>query len=982
MQFISRRARIARLLATTLFVASAAHIVPAHAQTFGPQPGSDVVLLPTGVFISPTAVPGASQQALIPSIPNWPANLAASEAIKSQLSPDGNTLAVITAGYNDTTLTDGSGLIAQFIFIFDVSGANRAAPKLKQTLMQKNSFAGLVWSGNTTLYATGGTDDNVFIYKRAGAAPSAPFSVDGIVKLGHGRGIGLGVGPNANGLAVSADGKTLVVANDYNDSITVIDTASKAIIAEYDLRPYNTSGQDGVAGGEFPWAVALKANGIAFISSVRDREVVVVDLSTPASPKFVTRIELAGNAYGMTLSADQSRLFVAEENSDQVAVIDTGSYAVVHTIDTRAPRGLLANRGDDDQGEDQGASIPHYTGAETIAVTLSPDGRTLYAVNNASNSIAVVPLTGKDAYTVTGLIPTGYAPKDITFSADGLHMYIINGKSNTGPNPGYTTSGQVSSGIPNQYQFALERGTLLTAPVPTSHVLDGLTAQVAKNNLWSVPVSAKDAEVMAFLRQKIKHVIYVVRENRTFDQVLGDLNNGSKGDPSLTHFGAAIRPSDHALAKNFVTLDNFMDAGDGSKDGWSLIMRGGLTTYEEIAQQTAYGGHPTATESETFNNGVPVQLPTTAERDAATNGSFSKTTASMPGGTSNVMPGVADVTDLDAPFGRQKSFIWEAVLKAGGTVRSYGFGTWTAGGPTKDANGIPITDPFAAGVVQTIPTNKTLADEGRTDLYFRIMDNNYPDTWRFLEWKREFQQFEANGKLPSLSLVRLGGDHMGNFGTALAGINTPETQQADNDYAVGKLVETVAHSQRYAHNTLIFIVEDDSQDGPDHIDSHRAPAFVVGPYVKQGAIVSTVYTLLSPLRTIEDVLGAPHMNLNTAYARPMSDVFDIRQSPTWTFNAVASTVLQGTGLQVTLNDLGVKYAEGPVVKPKHDAAYWEEATRGFDFSKEDLVPPALFNKVLWEGLMGDKPFPVLHSAFKTTSAEAAEKIRDDDDDGK
>src|SRR4029077_20698342 len=147
-----------------------------------------------------------------------------------------------------------------------------------------------------------------------------------------------------------------------------------------------------------------------FISSVRDREVVVVDLSTPASPKFVTRIELTGNAYGMTLSADQSRLFVAEENSDQGAIIDPGSYAVVHTIDTRAPRGLLANRGDDDQGQDQGASIPHYTGAETIAVTLSPDGRTLYAVNNASNSIAVVPLTGQDAYTVTGLIPTGYAP--------------------------------------------------------------------------------------------------------------------------------------------------------------------------------------------------------------------------------------------------------------------------------------------------------------------------------------------------------------------------------------------------------------------------------------------------------------------------------------------------------------------------------------------------------------------------------------------
>src|SRR5262249_14912484 len=153
-----------------------------------------------------------------------------------------------------------------------------------------------------------------------------------------------------------------------------------------------------------------------------------------------------------------------------------------------------------------------------------------------------------------------------------------------------------------------------------------------------------------------------------------------------------------------------------------------------------------------------------------------------------------------------------------------------------------------------IPTNKTLADAGRTDLYFRIMDNNYPDTWRFLEWKREFQQFEAHGKLPSLSLVRLGGDHMGNFGTALAGVHAAQTQQADNEYAVGRLVETVAVSQLDAHNALIVSDEDDTQHGPDRIDSHRAPAFVVGPCVKQVAIVSTVYALLSPLRTIEDVL--------------------------------------------------------------------------------------------------------------------------------
>ncbi|MCL2450789.1 MAG: hypothetical protein FWD17_17745, partial [Polyangiaceae bacterium] len=403
MRLTSHPARVGRILATTLFVASVASVVvPADAQTVGPQPGTDRQLLPTGVYISPTAIPGSNQQTLIPQVASWPANIAASGAVKSKLSPDGNTLAVLTAGYNEVTLTDNSTLTVQFLFIFDVSRPNRATPKLVQTLTQKNSFAGLAWNGNSTLYASCGTDDEVYVYTRPAASPSTPFALASSIALGHTKGIGIGVGPNANGLAVSADGKTLVVANDYNDSITVIDTASGTVVAEYDLRPYNTSGQDGVAGGEFPWGVALKNDGIAFISSVRDREVVVVDLSAPASPKFVTRIHLAGNPYGLTLSADQSRLYVAQENADEVAVIDTVRYDVLHRIDTRAPGSVLGHG-------------PHYTGAEPINVTVSPDGETLYAVNNGSNSIAVIPLVGPFAHTVAGLIPTAFQPKDVTF---------------------------------------------------------------------------------------------------------------------------------------------------------------------------------------------------------------------------------------------------------------------------------------------------------------------------------------------------------------------------------------------------------------------------------------------------------------------------------------------------------------------------------------------------------------------------------------
>ena len=224
-------------------------------------------------------------------------------------------------------------------------------------------------------------------------------------------------------------------------------------------------------------------------------------------------------------------------------------------------------------------------------------------------------------------------------------------------------------------------------------------------------------------------------------------------------------------------------------------------------------------------------------------------------------------------------------------MRNYGFLVNNIGSiGTKTA---PVSDPFASGIVQVAPLDPALAP--LTDVYFRGYDQNYPDLWRYNEWKREFDQFVANGNLPSLSLVRISHDHMGSFGTALGGVNTPETQQADCDLALGRLVEAVANS-RYAADTLIIVTEDDVQDGPDHVDSHRGTAYVVGPYVKQGAVVSTRYNQVNALRTIEDVLGTQHINLNTAFQRPMADVFDIRSSGGWTYAAEASTVLATTTL--------------------------------------------------------------------------------------
>jgi hypothetical protein len=301
------------------------------------------------------------------------------------------------------------------------------------------------------------------------------------------------------------------------------------------------------------------------------------------------------------------------------------------------------------------------------------------------------------------------------------------------------------------------------------------------------------------------------------------------------------------------------------------------------------------------------------------------------------------------------------VLNAGKSVRNYGFLVNNIGSiGTKAA---PVSDPFAAGIIQVAPLDPALGP--LTDVYFRGYDQNYPDLWRYNEWKREFDQFVANNSLPSLSLLRISHDHMGNFGSALGGLSTPESQQADCDLALGRIVEAVANS-RYASDTLIIAIEDDVQDGPDHVDSHRGTAYVVGPYVKQGTVVSTRFSQVNMLRTIEDILGTEHINLNTAFQRPMSDVFDIKSSGKWTFAAEASTVLQGTSLALAQNGKPVMFAAGPLVTPKHDAAYWDAVTAGFDFSEADQVPPAQFNRVLWTGLMGGKAYPVMRGQVSGT----------------
>jgi YVTN family beta-propeller protein len=972
-----RKHKFQGLLEVVILASVAQLFTQAHAEL--PE-RSRALPLPTGQYVTPTFIRGAVQLFLNPGLPAYP-NFVAGEAVRSQLSPDGKTLAIICAGQNSLDKPDGTVDTAsstQYVFLYNVAGANKSKPVLLQVIPQTNAHVGLVFSPDgKMLYAAGGKDDVVYAYTVTGGT----WSLATTIPLGHsGKGVGLSVQPNASGMGISADGKTLVVANNYNDSISVIDTATRTVRYEHDLRPFftNNEGTDAGVGGTYPFAVVVKGDGTAYVSSDRDREVIAVDISSTSAGHLLGRIKLDGNALGMTLDRSGYKLYVAQDNADQIAVIDTSTNTVISKIDARAPPGMLTRRNEENE-EHSGREQPHYTGAGTFAVTISPDGTLLYAVNAAANSVAVIPLTGRYANKVTGLIPTAYEPHDVTFSADGTWMYIVNGKSATGPNPGHlygntalltsitypggNDAAAAAARASNQYQFQLERASLVGAPVPTSADLPLLTAKVAQNNFYGAEATEDDAEVMHFLHQRIKHVIYIVKENRTFDQILGDLGNGSNGDPGLTQFGAKITPNFHSLATKFVTLDNFTDPGDGSMDGWSWALQGRVTNTETITQQINYAfvNRGLSYESEGSNRNVPVNLATAAQRDAATGPAgttnYSNASAGLPGGTANLLTGTGNHASSDAPFGIQNGYIFDAVLQAGGTVRNYGFLVNNIGSiGTKAA---PVSDPFKANIVQVAPLAPSLAP--LTDQFFRGYDQNYPDLWRYNEWKREFDMYVTSKNLPSLSLVRFSHDHTGSFSTALAGVNTPETQQADDDLAVGRLVEAVAHSP-YAANTLIIVTEDDCQDGPDHVDSHRATTYVVGPYVKQGAVVSTHYTQVNALRTIEDLLGTPHINLNTAFQRPMSKVFAVSSSGAWDYTATASTVLMTTTLSLAPGGSGnpaVTYAPGPNIKPRHNAAYWARVTAGFDFSDADRVPPARFNKVLWTGMMGSRPYPRL-----------------------
>ncbi|MBS0359735.1 MAG: phosphoesterase, partial [Proteobacteria bacterium] len=839
--------RLSSLFLRLSLLAALAPAAPAFADT-GP-------ILPTGQRLTPRAAHGSVFQTLNPGLPSLP-GFTAGQASAVALSPDKRTLLILTSGYNRNTGADGKRVADQsneYVFVY---GLGKRGPVKRQVLQVPNTFLGIAWAPDgKRFYVSAGVDDAVLEY----AASPQGFHAARRFPLSHAEGLGIEVKPETAGLAVSPDGRWLLAANLQNDSVSLVDLGVGKVAGELDLRPGKSDpARHGEPGGGFPQAIAWIGPGRAFVSTERDREVIELS-ATGGTLKLVRRIKTEGQPAALLAAPGGKRLYAALGNTDALAVIDTAAGKVIQTTPTLGTAEMMHGR-------------KFRGGANSNALALGPDDKTLYVSNGGENAVAVVAL-GAGGPRVAGLVPTGWYPTGVAVA--GGKLYAVNGKSDPGPNPGWCRNtlsikpeDSFACRATNTYGWQLEKAGFLATPLPAGAELARLTHQVALNvGFIPDPAADRDEATMAAIRQRIKHVIYIVKENRTYDQVLGDLEVGD-GDPKLAVFNRGITPNLHAIARQFVDLDHLFASGESSNVGWNWTTAARTNDFTEREAPVNYAQRGLQYDQEGSNRNVNVAITPHAARKAAR--------IATPD-DDDVLPGTADVAALDGPEAGEEGqgYVWNSALRAGLSVRNYGFyGDLSRYYKAEDA--IPLErDPFGKKLQVFYAARPELIP--LTDPYFRGFDQAFPDYWRFQEWKREFDGYAARRDLPALTLLRLAHDHTGEFARGIDGINTVEAEVADNDYAVGLVAQTIAESP-FAKDTLIFVIEDDAQDGPDHVSSRRTTAYVVGPYVRQHAVVSTPYTTVNFVRTIEDVLGIQPMAMNDALARPMADIFDLNQA--------------------------------------------------------------------------------------------------------
>ncbi|WP_416437631.1 alkaline phosphatase family protein [Phnomibacter sp. MR] len=593
----------------------------------------------------------------------------------------------------------------------------------------------------------------------------------------------------------------------------------------------------------------------------------------------ISRIAVGDNPNELLLTKDGKYLYVANANDNSVAVIKTATAAIVEVLNT--------------------ALYPNApNGSTTNGMALNEAETTLYVANADNNCLAVFDVQEKGESRSKGFIPTGWYPTSVKVVSKKI--FVSNGKGVTslanpyGPNPAVRKqvvtyqAGDEKKPQEVQYIGGLFKGTLSIIPEPDAQQLKVMAKQVYDNTPYTklkelmaagetgnpIPMKVGDAS-------PIKHVFYIIKENRTYDQVLGDLPQGN-GDTSLVLFGRKITPNQHALAEQFVLLDNFYVDAEVSADGHNWSTAAYANDYTEKNWPTSYGGRGGTYDFE-----------------------GQKTIAHPRGG-----------------------FIWDHCLRAGISYRTYG--------------------EFADDGQPNIP-----ALVGRVCSNFTSWDESVRDTTRFYQWRHDFDSLVAANALPQLNTLRFINDHTEGL---RVGRPTPFAHVADNDYAVGLFIEHLSKSPVW-EKSVVFILEDDAQNGPDHVDAHRSTAYVVGPHVKRSYVDHTMYSTSSMLRTIELILGLPPMSQYDAAAMPMWRCFT-PQANTTAFTAIAPNV-----------DLNEKNQKVNALS---------KLSETFDFSKEDMAPDVAFSEVIWKAVKGEHsvmPAP-RRSAFVWSDEDEEEKEKE------
>ena len=676
------------------------------------------------------------------------------------------------------------------------------------------------------------------------------------------------------GLAFNSNGSRLLVVNNqtskstnYKGSVTVYDT--EAGTAQFEVP---------VSG--FPLACAYitkgpNADGKAYVGSERDGVVDVVDLNRRA----VTKSIRTGSApVGMILNRDQTRLFVANSGSDTVSVIDTSADRVIDTITVRP------------------AELRGLPGAGPLGLSLSDDESLLYVTLGDMEALGVISLP---KHSLIGYAPTGWLPTSVI--QQGGHILVTSAKGIQTRNPNGKPVGEKGTYIQD-----IIAGTVSHQMVPTTASLRKSTPLVLANNRIRAGLDSPRSSDLK--NPGIKYVIYIVKENRTYDNVLGDLTQGH-GDPSLTLFPRKVSPNQHALAERFALLDNFYVCAEVSQDGWQWSVSGMASAYASRNTPYNYSGRGRSYDTEGQNNGEAIEL----------------------SGINNVAKPAA-------------GYIWELCDRSKVSFRNYGMYTQFIDQNDK-------RNSTFAGAKDSQPNVKVLINHN--DSSYRHYDTMYADSPiyseyrftfnrqlktygenkasnRFDEWKHEFDGFVKSGQMPRFQSLRLGNDHT--MGTRM-GVPTSSSMVADNDYAVGKLVEAVSHSP-FWKETAICVLEDDAQSGIDHIDAHRSPAYVISPYILRGKVDSTFYNTDSMLRTMEILLGMPPMSQYDAVANPLQ-VFGTKPANMEPFTAI-------------------KPSKDIVCEVNSSDAYRSsDSARIPRYSEESEIDEQL-NDILWKSIKGRK----------------------------